>query len=108
MNASEAARRRGKNHRLRTFFAEHPKQWIGAVDLEPIAGRQAWRTRVSELRRMLLAENAGTIQNRVQYTKRMVVSEYMFLPYVPLGPDPSEYRAQELPLFASDPSGWRE
>ena len=96
MNAQEAIRRRGKNLKLRAFFAERPGRWVNARDLEPIAGRQAWRTRVSELRQQLLVEKVGTIENR-QYSARAlerdaqgqparlwlggaIISEYRYVP----------------------------
>ena len=96
MNAQEAIRRRGKNMKLRAFFVAQPGRWVNARDLEPIAGRQAWRTRVSELRQQLLVEGAGTIENRQCSTRTLerdaqgqparlwlggaVISEYRYVP----------------------------
>lgn len=65
MNASEAVRRQSNTAKLREFFLARPNQWIQARDLEPIAGRQAWRTRVSELRVQLEKEGVGTVENRL-------------------------------------------
>ena len=42
-------------------FRAHPNQWVSAYTLMEIGGRMAWRTRVSDVRRMGL-----TIENQVQ------------------------------------------
>lgn len=95
----ELSRRKSNVEKLREFFLLRPLKWIDAVDLEPVAGRQAWRTRVSELRQRLEKEGAGTIENRQQFRNRVVVlSEYRYLPYEPLGRDAATHRAG-LPLF---------
>ena len=115
MNSQEAIRRRGKNLKLRAFFAERPGQWINARDLEPIAGRQAWRTRVSELRRQLLAEGAGTIENRQfsirridleGYIAAIIRSEYRYVPSSRLSAGPRTAAPQDttLPFLTSQES----
>jgi len=84
---------------LRIFFMAHPMVWIDAVELEPLGGRQAWRTRVSELRQQLEKDELGTIENRVQRKNTLeraddgqparlwlgVLSQYRYLPHKPLG-----------------------
>jgi|HubBroStandDraft_2_1064218.scaffolds.fasta_scaffold63021_3 hypothetical protein len=72
--------------RLAALFKAHPGEWMGARQLE-IAGRQAWRTRVSDLRKP--PYNMG-IDNRVRRVtsgdpafggaKVWNVSEYRYLP----------------------------
>lgn len=42
-------------------FRAHPNQWVSAYTLMEIGGRMAWRTRVSDVRRM-----GFTIENQVQ------------------------------------------
>ena len=84
----ELARRETNTDRLRAFFLARPGQWVNAVELEPVAGRQAWRTRVSELRRQLERGGLGTIENRqrrgrVGHDPTWVVSEYRYVPAVP-------------------------
>lgn len=37
--------------RLAAYFKDHPGRWIDGKDLEPIAGRYAWRSRVSDCRK---------------------------------------------------------
>lgn len=83
-------RRQSNTARLREFFEARPNTWVSATALEDVAGRQAWRTRVSELRRRLEREHAGTIENRQMRRAYAVVSEYRFLPHKPLGRDASE------------------
>jgi hypothetical protein len=84
---TEHARRQSNTAKLREFFEARPNTWVNAVELEDVAGRQAWRTRVSELRQRLERENAGTIENRQMRRAYAAVSEYRFLPHVPLGRD---------------------
>lgn len=42
-------------------FKAHPNRWISAYELMELGGRMAWRTRVSEVRRM-----GFDIENRVE------------------------------------------
>lgn len=75
--------------RLAEFFKAHPGEWLGARELE-FAGRQAWRTRVSELRK---APYFMRIENRVRIvrssgplepgrSRHFKVSEYLYRPSV--------------------------
>ena len=101
MDAPEATRRQTNVDKLRAFFLARPGQWIQAEDLE-FAGRQAWRSRVSDLRRALERDGQGTIENRTRravtverdhdgpqrmYLGGAVLSEYRYLPHTPLGRD---------------------
>ena len=92
----ELDRRRSHVEQLRELFEASPNVWIPAIDLERPGGRQAWRTRTSELRQRLERENAGTIENRYKTVNGAVVSEYRYLPHKPLGRDAGEYRAVNL------------
>lgn len=66
--------------RIAEYFKRQPGVWIDARSLEPIGGRQAWRTRVSDCRTQL----GMTIENRVRTVKREGVryriSEYLYHP----------------------------
>jgi hypothetical protein len=66
------------------FFRAHQNIWIAAIDLEPVGGRQAWRTRVSEARIEFEDAGEGTIINRQSLQrlgdKRWVLSEYCYQP----------------------------
>jgi hypothetical protein len=62
------------------FFKARPNEWIDAVALEGVGGRQAWRTRVSECRRQGM-----NIENRVRRERNVIgdgytVSEYRYVP----------------------------
>ncbi len=71
---------------LAEHFRAHPHVWIDGVDLERIAGRYAWRSRVSDCRRQL----GMTIENRQRWVQTSgfdhtvslgyTVSEYRFVP----------------------------
>lgn len=74
--------------KLAAFFEQHPNTWIDGERLGAIAGKYAWRTRVSDLRK-----RGMTIENRQRYTKRVIVmageecpagtytvSEYRYVP----------------------------
>mgnify|MGYP001581455770 CR=1 FL=1 len=107
MNPAEATRRQSNTQRLRAFFEAHPMRWIPATDLEEASqSRQAWRSRVSDLRLKLEKEGAGTIENRLTCRHRKVVlSEYRFLPHTPIGRD-STRETPALPLFDADAGPW--
>ena len=86
---SEIERRQSRVDILRAFFEARKLEWIPARDLEEPGGRQAWRTRVSELRLRLERANEGTIENRVDHdaSGRIIGSYYRLLTHVPLGRD---------------------
>jgi hypothetical protein len=90
----EHARRQSNTDKLREFFLARPGAWVSARDLE-FAGRQAWRTRVSEVRRRLQKDGLGTIECRVDTQFGLpVASWYRFLPHTPLGRDAGSITAQ--------------
>lgn len=61
-------------------FKAHPNEWVSAYTLMEIGGRMAWRTRVSDVRRMGL-----TIENQVQRdAKGVAQSFYRYVPPVTL------------------------
>jgi hypothetical protein len=60
--------------RARSVFVNNPGEWIPARALE-VAGRQGWRTRVSNLR---CSENMN-IQNRVRLVNGIRLSEYRYI-----------------------------
>lgn len=96
-------------HRVAEYFKAHAGQWIDGRDLEVIGGRYAWRSRVSDCRteRDMKIDNRqrrSTSKDGTKYT----ISEYRYLPYVPLGPDAGEPRARTLLDVAGEPSGWQE
>ena len=73
---AELDRRESLTDRVEAWFLAHPREWIRAIDLEPIGGRQGWRTRVSESRRRLKARGY-TIENRIRKdSDGLICSEY--------------------------------
>jgi hypothetical protein len=60
------------------YFRARPWQWINAVELERVGGRQAWRTRVSEARH---APYWLPIRNRVRTVTRPDGSRYRLSEY---------------------------
>lgn len=66
---------------LAEFFRDRPFVWIDGADLGMIAGRYAWRSRISDLRRGPHFMNVQNRQRRVRVDGRsFVVSEYRFEP----------------------------
>lgn len=69
------------NDRIESFFREHAGEWIPAIRLEAVGGRQAWRTRISDVRRT----RGLNIENRTRRVVRedgsqFTLSEYRFVP----------------------------
>lgn len=75
----ERARRQSNTEKVLTLFRAHPMRWLHWRRFEAVGGACAWRTRISEARRIVKAEG-GTIENN-DSVKR---SAYRYLPYVPL------------------------
>jgi hypothetical protein len=71
--------------RVIAFLEQRPRQWIRATEFEPIGGRQAWRTAISEARQIVEARG-GKIENRVRSVGMdqdgmcWTLSEYRYLP----------------------------
>lgn len=107
MNA-ELERRKSYTDKLEAFFRAHPNEWINAVDLEPIGGRQAWRTRVSECRkRGMRIDNHVVSPSRLERdeqgrptrilfsTRRVSLYRFVPRPREPLGRDAGDYVPQK-------------
>lgn len=66
--------------RVAGYFRRYPNTWISAQDLEGVGGRQAWRTRVSDVRRCY----SMNIENRVRMVREdgrvYKRSEYRYVP----------------------------
>lgn len=71
---------------LAQFFRARPLVWIDGRELE-IAGRYAWRTRISDLRRVPYCMNIENRQRRIERPDGTthVVSEYRFVPDAEMG-----------------------
>lgn len=80
----ELARRQKSTEKLLALFRARPLEWINAETLLDIAGVYAWRTRVSEARKVFKRE-FGNIENKQIRKSNIVVSLYRYVPYTPLG-----------------------
>jgi hypothetical protein len=66
--------------RLAALFKSKPNVWLeGVEELAAVAGKYAWRTRLSELRRAPFHMNIRNRQRRVraEHGASYVISEYM-------------------------------
>ena len=66
---------------LALYFQQHANVWIDGVTLEMIAGRYAWRSRVSDLRTQLGMDIRNRQMRQTDETgKRWTRSDYMYVP----------------------------
>jgi hypothetical protein len=72
------------NDRLETFFKARPNTWIDGKELATIAGGYGWRSRCSDLRKRGL-----TVENRQRRRNGFTVSEYRYVPDLPMRVEPS-------------------
>ncbi len=86
----ELLRRQSLADRLEDYVLAHPRVWLHAKDLRPVAG-DAWRSRLVEVRIRLLKLDLELAWNR----KNGGESAYM-LRERPLGPAAHEYREASL------------
>jgi hypothetical protein len=68
---------------VEAYFRKRPGLWIAAIELEAVGGRQAWRTRVSEVRR----ERGLNIQNRTRRVRRMDGTHFTLSEYRLVAPE---------------------
>lgn len=96
MDQEEAERRVGGKVRVLAYFKSYPGKWISTRELELEGGRNAWRTRVSDARKVVEAEG-GVIQNRQERrADGSIWSVYRYLPAQPLGPSADVPRERRL------------
>ena len=93
--AAELARRESHTAKVYALFVAHPREWLNATVFMEVGGAFAWRTRISNARK-LLERDGGVVENRQYRVGEQIVSEYRYLPYVPLASDASQYREQRL------------
>jgi hypothetical protein len=94
------------NDKLEDFLKQHANEWVDGFNLALVAGRYAWRSRVSDLRR----HRRMTIDNRVRTVvahalgcagmprqcsgcANYKVSEYRYVPDLPTRVEPSGQQA---------------
>lgn len=61
---------------LAQYFKERPYVWIDGLTIEQIAGRYAWRTRISDCRQQF----GMVIKNRQRRQRQGTTSEYQYVP----------------------------
>lgn len=66
--------------RLAAYLRAHAGEWLDGREIALIAGAYAWRTRLSDCR----LELGMCVENRVRRVGRAKVSEYRYLPPVPV------------------------
>lgn len=92
---AEIERRQSNTEKVVAYFRQHEGAWIGTMTLEQLGGRNAWRTRVSDARKVFISEG-GDITNRQRRTVTVdatghkhvtgpIISEYRYLPDVVVG-----------------------
>ena len=85
----ELSRRHSNTVKVLALFKASPLVWISATELMQAGGAMAWRTRVSDARKIVRAEG-GAIENRQRNVRvgnaddaPLVVSEYRYVPRAP-------------------------
>lgn len=69
------------NGRLAEFFRERPSVWVDGAVLAAVAGKYAWRSRVSEIRRAPYLMRIANRQRRVKVGEHEItISEYRYEP----------------------------
>lgn len=91
MDALEARRRQSNTQKVVEHFRAHQGEWIDTRTLEQLGGRNAWRTRVANARKVFClemgwpypveAEECDPIVNRLRHLGDSVISEYCFVPW---------------------------
>ena len=106
---SEIQRRQTNTDKVLALFKARPKEWIDAHVLMQHGGAMAWRTRVSDARKIIEGEG-GVLENRQRvlhgdevFEGQKVISEYRYLLWTPSGHDAAEPR--ERLLFDTHPRG---
>jgi hypothetical protein len=75
----EIARRQSNAMKVWWLFLQHPGRWLHWRRFERIGGACAWRTRISDARKMAKAIG-GVIEHNGSITR----SAYRYLPYEPI------------------------
>lgn len=83
--------------RVAEFLKRNPNRWIAANEFESVGGRQGWRTRISDCRKLgMVIENRVRMVTHERYgfeARTYKRSEYRYVP-------PSQPEQQRLPVMA--------
>jgi hypothetical protein len=94
----EKARRKTDTQKVLAFVTANEFRWIPAEEFEQFA-RQAWRTRISDARKIVKREG-GELVNRCRRPGGKVVSEYRYRSQ-PLGRDAADHVEKRKPVQLS-------
>ena len=75
----EIARRQSAKDAVVDLFKAKPLMWIPWRELAKVGGACAWRTRISDARRVLKSEGG-----EIDWNRKPMQSAYMYRPYVKL------------------------
>lgn len=92
--APELARRSTNTEKVLALLRAKPMTWLPWREIADVGGVCAWRTRISEARRLLKAEG-GKIENRL-LKKNSARSAYRYVPYIPQGTSAETPRERRL------------
>lgn len=85
----ELSRRQSHTEQVLALFRQNPLRWLHWRRIEKVGGACAWRTRISDARK-IAAKDGG----RIEHNGSVARSAYRFVPYQPLGPDAATDRTQ--------------
>ncbi len=86
----ELARRQSLTDKVIEVFRARPRQWIEWGDFAYLVGERAYRTRISNAKKLFVKEG-GTVERRTFRNGHRIITEYRYLPYVPLGRPADQY-----------------
>lgn len=75
------------------LFRAYPNRWIDARQFQQVAGFMAWRTRISDARRI----DGMDIRNRLRKVGDVTVSEYMWVVQISQPVQPTLFQDVETP-----------
>lgn len=105
---AELERRKSNAQRMVVYFRANQGKWIDSRVLENVGGRNAWRTRVSNARKVFCLEmgwefpvkdGPDPIQNRQYNVGDLIVSEYRYWPHKALGRDATVPLPDRWPVY---------
>ena len=87
---AELERRQSNTDKVLEVFRSRPLQWIEWAVFADLVGERAYRTRVSNAKKIITAipngatHAEGVIESRTYTCGPRIITEYRFLPYVPI------------------------
>lgn len=81
----EIERRQSNTAKVVELFRSKPNQWISWSDFAYLVGERAYRTRISNAKKLFEAEG-GTVESLTRVVPPRILTEYRYWPVKPLGP----------------------